>query len=126
MIRAGLQQALMRRCSCTSLEECHGPRGGVAGCAASAAQVPSLVPSAISPDTKSFASLLRWAAGAQTHAQTSAANPGLWRSLRSLAAKGGARALFAGVGPRTARSAGAYAILMASYDLMSRNLKALH
>lgn len=63
---------------------------------------------------------------AQTHAQTSASNPGLAGSLRILAQRGGLRALFAGVGPRTARSAGAYAILMASYDLISRSLTRLH
>ncbi|KAK9830257.1 hypothetical protein WJX72_010630 [[Myrmecia] bisecta] len=56
----------------------------------------------------------------KTKAQTSAAGaqpPGIARALVGIARKQGVRALFAGVGPRTARTAAAYAILMASYEL---------
>jgi len=47
-----------------------------------------------------------------------AAKTGILSTLRVLHARGGARALFAGVGPRSARAAPACAIVVAAYELL--------
>ena len=42
----------------------------------------------------------------------------VFATLRSLAAEGGLPALFAGVGPRSARAAPACAIVLAAYEML--------
>ena len=57
---------------------------------------------------------------AKTKLQTSSVGRhkvGLGPTLLSIWRRGGTRALFTGVGPRTARTAGGYAIVMSMYEL---------
>lgn len=43
--------------------------------------------------------------------------PGIWQAVKGIAAASGPRGLFVGLAPRVARSAAAYGIVMASYEL---------
>jgi len=57
---------------------------------------------------------------AKTKLQTSAASQpklSLASTLMGIWHQGGTRALFTGVGPRTARTAGGYAIVMSMYEI---------
>ena len=53
---------------------------------------------------------------AKTRMQTAPHKMGMGAAFKSIISEGGARALYPGAGPRSARAGCAYAILMSSYE----------